>query len=179
MLCPSKELQRVAKEISEDIDTCSKCVYYYPNNENICNIPHTEAYMDVLGIDPCYEGALLYLCKEMERKQQESGATFNEIEKMLKDQRTVIYDTLVTIKALTDIIIGLASHGKSSSKAILIEACMMNEKTQDIIDDLFPDYEDEDKFDEECDYAQDYDEDDEDDDYFDENYDFDYEDNDE
>ena len=176
MLCPSKELQRAAKEISEDIDTCSKCVYYCPNNENICHIPHTEAYMDALGIDPCYEGALLYLCKGMERKQQENGVTLDEIDKLLNDYRTAIYDNLVTIKSLTDLLIHVAPRGESLSKGALICAHRLNEKTQGIIDEWYSDCEDEDDygFDDDCDYVPDYDDEDEDDDdYFDEDYDFD------
>jgi len=105
LLCPSEELRREARETSEDTESCDQCVYYCPNEDEPCRVPHTEAYMDALGIDACYEGALLYLCKAMERKEQESGVTFGEIDAILQKYRTMIYDNLETMESLLEMLI--------------------------------------------------------------------------
>jgi hypothetical protein len=133
MLCPSKRLRIAAKDIAAGHKSCEKC-FYSGESKQDCRIPHTNAYMNALGIDPCYEGVLIYLSKEMERKQEETGATFDEIDGLLEDARSIIYDNLDTISALCGVIMEIESTKKFLPKKVLSNIYAIAEVTQDIID---------------------------------------------
>jgi hypothetical protein len=62
-LCPSKDVQKLAKRIAKQSNACTKCVYYCC--PPLCLFPHTDGFIEDLEIDPCYEGVLRYLRQEM------------------------------------------------------------------------------------------------------------------
>ncbi|GHV39599.1 hypothetical protein FACS189490_03470 [Clostridia bacterium] len=64
-ICPSKDIRALAKRISKRKCPCDKCVFPLGN---LCMFPHSDGYIEDLGIDPCYEGVLRYLRKEMTGK---------------------------------------------------------------------------------------------------------------
>jgi hypothetical protein len=61
-ICPSKDIQALAKRLAKRESPCDKCVYC---NVPLCMAPYSDNHMEVMNIDPCYEGILLYLRKEM------------------------------------------------------------------------------------------------------------------
>jgi hypothetical protein len=61
-ICPSKDIRALAKRISKRKCPCDKCVYPLGN---LCMFPRSDGYIEDLGIDPCYEGVLRFLRKEM------------------------------------------------------------------------------------------------------------------
>ncbi|GHV15624.1 hypothetical protein FACS1894219_12600 [Clostridia bacterium] len=64
-LCPSKDVQKLAKRIAKQDNACLKCVYNCPP---LCLFPRSDGFIEDLKIDPCYEGVLRYLRKEMTGK---------------------------------------------------------------------------------------------------------------
>jgi len=140
VLCPSKQIQRAAMDLSEDADSCTKCFYFCPNEKETCRLPHTKAYMDALAINPCFEGVLLRLCKDLERKQKQGGETVNEIDALLNEYQSIIQTNCEAIKSLCEIIIENSGDMKSLPDLWLWVIKMLNDGAKDVLDNWENDF---------------------------------------
>jgi len=62
-LCSSEEIRQQARRISSRMDSCGTCVFSSPDFPS-CRYPHSDAYIEDLDIDHCYEGVLRYLVRD-------------------------------------------------------------------------------------------------------------------
>lgn len=144
MICPSKAIRQLAKEIADSDDPCGNCAYGNKCDTDVCRVPHTEAYMEALGIYPCYEGVLFYLCKELEYEQQEKQEEeqekreelLDELDNALECAQSLIYDNLVTIRTLAEIIIGMSADNGMITPMSLKCVRLILDETQDILDGI-------------------------------------------
>lgn len=148
MICPSKELRLQAKEIADDDygNPCEKCVYGDKHNNEACRIPHTDAYMETLDIDPCYEGVLLFLSKEMERNQKEKDLKIDEADALLDNIPEILHSYLEVINSLTSTIIDVVDNNETFTPFALQLIRSMNDKTKKMLDNWDTDDEDEPHF---------------------------------
>ena len=68
-LCPSKDMRKQARRISNGKHPCYKCAYY-DKNSGKCLDPHSALYNMFIEIDHCYEGVLRYLAAEAEKARE-------------------------------------------------------------------------------------------------------------
>jgi hypothetical protein len=61
-ICPSKDIRALAKRLAKREYPCDKCLH---KEEDDCVFPYSDNYIEELDIDPCYEGILMFLRKEM------------------------------------------------------------------------------------------------------------------
>lgn len=76
-LCPSKDMRHEAKRISKRKNSCETCVYC-DGESYICWYPKSDAVMETLNIDPCYEGVLRFMVKETEAQAQKETEYIDE-----------------------------------------------------------------------------------------------------
>ena len=75
-LCPSQEMRKQAKRISQRKYSCDRCAYLGKETKK-CRNPHKDMYNIFLDIDHCYEGILRCLVQEKaaeDKKARESEA---------------------------------------------------------------------------------------------------------
>lgn len=109
MIYPSKEMRQTADSLADGDESCANCYYYNKGGgSEMCRVPYTNAYRAALNIDPCYEGILVRLCKEMERERRQ-GESGDE----LKIMRSRAYDTLETIDTIARVMINVAEKNET------------------------------------------------------------------
>lgn len=106
-LCPSKEMQKKAKRISKQHDSCDMCVYGKGETWS-CRYPYSDWYMEDLNIDPCYEGVLRYLVKEAKEneKARRVEALRKAVEELMLESPKSIIQTVVEDCITTRILCG-------------------------------------------------------------------------
>lgn len=62
-LCPSPEIRKEARKLSRRKQPCSSCVFY-DGETTFCWYPKSDAVIEDLKINPCYEGILRFLVEE-------------------------------------------------------------------------------------------------------------------
>ena len=65
----SEETKKLAMEISDQFDSCTRCVYC-DNTTPFCGIPYCDFVLEDLDIDACYDGVLRYLMKSDGKKHR-------------------------------------------------------------------------------------------------------------
>jgi hypothetical protein len=91
-LCPSKEMRKKAKSISNQKYPCEKCAYF--DKETLkCKNPHENIYNIFIDVDHCYEGILRYLVKQTEEAKERALKTNNK----LYDEALEVLDTSFNI----------------------------------------------------------------------------------
>lgn len=63
-LCPSAEVRKEARKIAKRKVPCGSCVYYDGQTE-YCWYPKSDMVIEDLKINPCYEGIIRYLVKNI------------------------------------------------------------------------------------------------------------------
>ena len=121
-LCPSKKMRREAKRISKKPDSCEKCVFSNCNSPN-CWYPYSDAYIDSLEIDHCYEGVLRFLVKEG-KKGQESIVPMtviknNELTGYMNTSVEELYNCLDIINILSGLILEMSDKNNKISPDLL------------------------------------------------------------
>ena len=66
-LCSSEEMRQKARRISRRKVPCDNCVYC-DGESALCWYPHSDAYMEDLKINPCFEGVLRCLVREADQR---------------------------------------------------------------------------------------------------------------
>lgn len=133
MICPFKDIRKQAEKMAAELASCEYCLY--ANGDDGCCVPHTEAYIEAMDINPCYEGVLLRLCKDAERKIADCKEAADETAAELKRAYKTIYGNLETISVLCNLIINGAKNKKPLCPDILCCIRSLSETTQVIMDD--------------------------------------------
>jgi len=97
-LCPSKEMRKRARRISNGKYPCYKCAYR-DKETGKCRNPHTELYNIFIDTDDCYEGVLRYMAAEAE-KAREAG-----IEAEMEAKDTLIAEMSKALESAVNIAI--------------------------------------------------------------------------
>lgn len=59
------DISKKARQISSSKECCDHCYYCGSKNSVFgCNCPFSDAYMEDMHMNPCYEGALIHLAKK-------------------------------------------------------------------------------------------------------------------
>lgn len=97
-ICPSKDIQALAKRLAKRESPCDKCVYC---NIPMCMAPYSDNHMEVMDIDPCYEGILLFLRKEM--GYTDDNAEIHKLRRELGESDEALRIALQAVIALTGV----------------------------------------------------------------------------
>ena len=119
-ICPDKEMRQKARRISVRKEPCDNCVYY-DGESPMCWYPHSDAYIEDLKINPCYEGVLRFLVKGAEEKRTDDkiDAKLADTIKSLKSAKDMVFNNMAIIGVLTGWILRMTDENWEIPPAIV------------------------------------------------------------
>jgi hypothetical protein len=121
-------------------NSCETCVYC-DGESSICWYPKSDAVLEALNINPCYEGVLRFMVKEAEEQSQneneyideETAAMINAPECVQRE----ILDNNETILILSDILLDLIDTDRKPPEFIVQAIRELHEHTENTVIPLY------------------------------------------
>ena len=130
-ICPSKDIRALAKRLAGQDDRCDKCAYC---NDPLCIAPYSDAYMEDMEIDPCYEGVLLFLKNEMVKAHE--SAQVKTLEQEMAEMEETLIGTLEAIEALTGYISRVEDYDLGMRLILSNVKDEMRDAAREMLDDI-------------------------------------------
>jgi len=133
-ICPITEIRVLAKKLAKQEVPCDKCAY---SNNPMCMAPYSDIHMEVLGIDPCYEGILLFLKNEMVKAHE--SAQVKTLEQELEEANEILLVAKEAINAFASIVSRYDDCDLGIRMIMIKVAEDMQKNANDVFDDYFLD----------------------------------------